>query len=269
MIKDFENLHHQLYGECRKGLRKGYIVYSLSDVCKAAGLKNPNHYVNNKLLQGELFLDSYEDSSSSMKSINLKSSSTKKVELKSSSTKSINLKSNSTKKVELNHNKTWWITIDGANLLLLRSNKPKAIEIQRWLVKDVLHNIQQTSKYVEGEQENGCFSIQEFADHYCNHHPLKLGQNKVFAILKNQGVLTRDNLPMRRYIDNGWLTTSIKVSANGRKSYRTLITPKGISGILGIVKEHYLDTPMKGYNPKQLLFDFDTENVITEKEYYN
>lgn len=161
--------------------------------------------------------------------------------------------------------------INEANLysVIFKSNKPNAKEFRRWVYEEVLPSIRKTGKYAEGEQENGCFSIQEFADHYCNHHPLKLGQNKVFAILKNQGVLTRDNLPMRRYIDNGWLTTSVKVSANGRKSYRTLITPKGISGILGIVKEHYLDAPMKGYNPKQLLFNFDTESVITEKEYYN
>lgn len=61
---------------------------------------------------------------------------------------------------------------------------------------------------------------------------LNLGPNKLFRALRQRGVLDQNNLPYRKYSDQGLFTTELKAfehEAVGQRLYAvTHVTPKGI-----------------------------------------
>lgn len=238
IIVDYERCReqgfkHSIFGELRIIMRKDEPWFVLKEVCKTLDIKN-NATSNFDFLEGGV--DNIE----------------------------VGVVTGKKKNGDDAYQVVSVTIINEANLysVIFKSNKPNAKEYRRWVYEEVLPSIRKTGKYVEGEQENGCFSIQEFAGHFCNHSPLKLGQNKVFEILRDNGVLTKNNLPYRQYIEEGTLSTSVSVSPLGYKSYRTIITPKGIAKILKIVSEHYLDEPKNNFNPNQYMIDFETGTTI-------
>lgn len=66
-----------------------------------------------------------------------------------------------------------------------------------------------------------------------------VGRNKLFGILREEGILMQDNIPYRRYIDAGWfrLVESKYNDGNGDVCayYKTVVYQKGIAGIKRIL----------------------------------
>ena len=68
---------------------------------------------------------------------------------------------------------------------------------------------------------------------------LGIGPNRLFARLRDMRILNRNNIPYRRYIDQGYFTVhrgEWHHHTIGRRHYaRTLVTDKGINWLEGIV----------------------------------
>lgn len=69
----------------------------------------------------------------------------------------------------------------------------------------------------------------------------KIGQNKLFAFLRNQKILKDNNTPYQKYIDRGWFRViEQKYEAKGeiRIYFKTLVYQKGVDGILRTVNKY-------------------------------
>lgn len=72
---------------------------------------------------------------------------------------------------------------------------------------------------------------------------VKIGRNRLFEFLRDEGILKTDNIPYQPYMERGWfkVTEKTKNTAYGDKLYTvTLVTPKGQVAIVGLVKENYI-----------------------------
>jgi phage antirepressor YoqD-like protein len=71
----------------------------------------------------------------------------------------------------------------------------------------------------------------------------KVGRNKLFEILRNEGVLQKDNTPYQSYVDKGWfrLVESKYTKPNGdiNVTYKTVVFQKGVNGIARLLKNSY------------------------------
>lgn len=66
-----------------------------------------------------------------------------------------------------------------------------------------------------------------------------IGQNTLFTILKDLGILMRSNLPYQRHIDAGRFKVATKLFADGTKTYQqTRVTGKGQVFIYSLLREH-------------------------------
>lgn len=67
------------------------------------------------------------------------------------------------------------------------------------------------------------------------------GQNKLFEFLRNQGILTEDNIPYQKYVNYKYFEIVFSTFKKGDKncvSTKTLVTPKGMEFIIKKYKEH-------------------------------
>ena len=69
-------------------------------------------------------------------------------------------------------------------------------------------------------------TVEKFAKALYDENGLRLGRNKMFALLRSNGYLNEKNIPYQRYIDSGYFTTC-EVMKYGRPYIVTLITGKG------------------------------------------
>lgn len=77
-------------------------------------------------------------------------------------------------------------------------------------------------------------TVQEFSK-ILSQEGLKIGQNRLFASLRELGILMTDNTPYQRYIDNHWMTLDEfpykRKDGTEAISKRSLITGKGQVGL--------------------------------------
>ena len=73
---------------------------------------------------------------------------------------------------------------------------------------------------------------------------IKIGRNRLFAFLRNQKVLKKDNIPYQRYIEaQRWFQVkeSVYDTANfTRICLTTMVTPQGQRGIIKMIKKERL-----------------------------
>ncbi|MGF2034287.1 MAG: phage regulatory protein/antirepressor Ant [Nostoc sp. CmiVER01] len=72
-----------------------------------------------------------------------------------------------------------------------------------------------------------------------------LGQNNLFAFLRKHQVLFGQNIPYQKHINSGYFTCIQKTSYNGKVYTVTLVTPKGVEFIIGLLKEADYIIPSK------------------------
>lgn len=63
-----------------------------------------------------------------------------------------------------------------------------------------------------------------------------LGQNKLFAFLRDKKILMRDNQPYQTYVDRGYFKVKSKTTPVGNKSV-TLVTPRGADYIADLIND--------------------------------
>ena len=69
---------------------------------------------------------------------------------------------------------------------------------------------------------------------------INIGRNNLFEILREQGILQRDNVPYQNYIDRGWFrlieTKYTKPNGDIQLNYKTVVYQKGIEQISKLLK---------------------------------
>lgn len=159
----------------------------------------------------------------------------------------------------------------GLYSLILRSTKPEARRFKKWIVSEVLPAIRKNGQYsvekigrrelaqmvleAEAEIDRANRKIAELApraqgyDRVCAADNaqtmatvakvLGTGRDRLFAFLRDKGVLQTNNLPYQRYLNAGYFKVIEKPIAIGDKLLnhsQTLVTPKGLDYIRRIIE---------------------------------
>lgn len=171
----------------------------------------------------------------------------------------------------------WLINESGLYSLILSSRLPEAKKFKHWVTSEVLPAIRKTGAYhipqtyqdalraladeveqrerLEKERQE-LLPKAEFFDAVTDSKTAVsigdaakvldagIGQNKLFAWLRDRNILRGDNTPYQRYIDNGYFrVVEQKYQVNGetRISIKTLVFQKGIDYIRKqLIKEGYI-----------------------------
>ena len=74
---------------------------------------------------------------------------------------------------------------------------------------------------------------------------VKIGRNKLFAFLRERGILDKDNIPYASYMDREWfeVVESTYTFSNGDEKITktTLVKPKGQLGIVRQLRKYFLE----------------------------
>lgn len=163
----------------------------------------------------------------------------------------------------------------GLYSLIMSSRKPEAKEFKRWITHEVIPQIRKTGAYsleprqllavalieaqkIIEEQDKKIKELQpkaEFFDAVAGskdaidmnraakliYEETRLGRNKLFKLLRDKGILMKDNIPYQEYIDKGYFRTIeqkyTKPDGTTHIYIKTLVYQKGLDFIRKIVKE--------------------------------
>jgi len=163
----------------------------------------------------------------------------------------------------------------GLYSLVLTSNMPKAKDFKRWITHEVIPQIRKAGVYaldprqliaaavieaqkIIAEQEKKIKELEpkaEFFDAVAGskdaidmnraakliYEETRMGRNKLFKLLREKGVLMKDNIPYQEYIDKGYFRTIeqkyTKPDGTTHIYIKTLVYQKGLDFIRKVIKE--------------------------------
>jgi anti-repressor protein len=169
----------------------------------------------------------------------------------------------------------------GLYSLILRSRKPEAKEFKRWITHEVIPSIRKTGSYsikkldsymIDDPIERAKRWIEEQEEKLAIQQQLQIaapkaemydvalsadnaqtmsivaktlgyGRNRLFAFLREQGVLRQNNEPYQEFIDRGYFRirqVPISRSSGTQNKPQTLVTAKGMDYIAKLLKKHGL-----------------------------
>ena len=165
------------------------------------------------------------------------------------------------------------INESGLYSLTLRSRKPEAKAFKRWVTSEVLPQIRKTGGYVKltgqalvatalieankmlEQQAAQIEAMKPAAQFYADVAgsrdaiPMSqaakiigmgIGRNRLFTILRDNGVLMANNEPYQKYIDNRWFRVVEQKytlpDGEVKISIKTLVYQKGIEGIIKLIR---------------------------------
>jgi prophage antirepressor-like protein len=170
---------------------------------------------------------------------------------------------------------TYIVNEAGLYNLILGSRKPEAKDFKRWITHEVIPQIRKTGAYaleprqllavaiieaqkIIEEQDKKIKELQpkaEFFDAVAGskdaidmnraakliYEETRMGRNKLFKLLREKGVLMKDNIPYQEYIDKGYFRTIeqkyTKPDGTTHIYIKTLVYQKGLDFIRKVIKE--------------------------------
>ena len=126
-------------------------------------------------------------------------------------------------------------------------NTKSLFRLQLQTINQLNHRIEKDKPLVEFaghiQTSEDCISMNDMAKLACKNG-IEIGRNKLFAFLRNNKVLTSDNIPYQRYIEQQpWF--QVKENACDDKYSKTriftttVVTPKGQVGIVRMLKKNF------------------------------
>ena len=117
----------------------------------------------------------------------------------------------------------------------------KTIKEQKTLISNLEYKIEKDKNKVEFYDDvvdsTTTFEISKVAK-ILNF--IQVGRNNLFEILREQGILQRDNTPYQNYVDRGWFrlieTKYTKPNGDVQLNYKTVVYQKGIEHIAKLLK---------------------------------
>lgn len=170
---------------------------------------------------------------------------------------------------------TYIVNEAGLYNLILGSRKQEAKDFKRWITHEVIPQIRKTGAYsleprqliaaavieaqkIIAEQEKKIKELEpkaEFFDAVAGskdaidmnraakliYEETRMGRNKLFKLLREKGVLMKDNIPYQEYIDKGYFRTIeqkyTKPDGTTHIYIKTLVYQKGLDFLRKIIKE--------------------------------
>lgn len=190
----------------------------------------------------------------------------------------LNSKSLSSCELDLGQRGGWLVNESGLYTLILTSKPPKAKEFKHWVTSEVLPSIRKSGAYLSPVIDSGMlFKMAEAmakkeeeirlleaqkaimapkADFYdavvespdaidmaavAKTLDMGMGRNSIFRILREAGVLQRDNLPYQKYVDCGYFRCiESKFSTPDGTQHihiKTVVHQKGLDFIRKVISE--------------------------------
>ena len=117
----------------------------------------------------------------------------------------------------------------------------KTIKEQKTLISNLEYKIEKDKNKVEFYDDvvdsTTTFEISKVAKML---NFIQVGRNNLFEILREQGILQRDNTPYQNYVDRGWFrlieTKYTKPNGDVQLNYKTVVYQKGIEHIAKLLK---------------------------------
>ena len=117
----------------------------------------------------------------------------------------------------------------------------KTIKEQKTLINNLEYKIEKDKNKVEFYDDvvdsTTTFEISKVAKML---NFIQVGRNNLFEILREQGILQRDNTPYQNYVDRGWFrlieTKYTKPNGDVQLNYKTVVYQKGIEHIAKLLK---------------------------------
>ena len=117
----------------------------------------------------------------------------------------------------------------------------KTIKEQKTLISNLEYKIEKDKSKVEFYDDvvdsTTTFEISKVAKML---NFIQVGRNNLFEILREQGILQRDNTPYQSYVDRGWFrlieTKYTKPNGDVQLNYKTVVYQKGIEHIAKLLK---------------------------------
>ena len=117
----------------------------------------------------------------------------------------------------------------------------KTIKEQKTLISNLEYKIEKDKNKVEFYNDvvdsTTTFEISKVAKML---NFIQVGRNNLFEILREQGILQRDNTPYQNYVDRGWFrlieTKYTKPNGDVQLNYKTVVYQKGIEHIAKLLK---------------------------------
>ena len=117
----------------------------------------------------------------------------------------------------------------------------KTIKKQKTLISNLEYKIEKDKNKVEFYDDvvdsTTTFEISKVAKML---NFIQVGRNNLFEILREQGILQRDNTPYQNYVDRGWFrlieTKYTKPNGDVQLNYKTVVYQKGIEHIAKLLK---------------------------------
>ena len=117
----------------------------------------------------------------------------------------------------------------------------KTIKEQKTLISNLEYKIEKDKSKVEFYDDvvdsTTTFEISKVAKML---NFIQVGRNNLFEILREQGILQRDNTPYQNYVDRGWFrlieTKYTKPNGDVQLNYKTVVYQKGIEHIAKLLK---------------------------------
>jgi len=170
---------------------------------------------------------------------------------------------------------TYIVNEAGLYNLILGSRKQEAKDFKRWITHEVIPQIRKTGTYsldprqliavavieaqkIIAEQEKKIKELEpkaEFFDAVAGskdaidmnraakliYEETRMGRNKLFKLLREKGVLMKDNIPYQEFIDKGYFRTIeqkyTKPDGTTHIYIKTLVYQKGLDFIRKVIKE--------------------------------
>jgi prophage antirepressor-like protein len=170
---------------------------------------------------------------------------------------------------------TYIVNEAGLYNLILGSRKQEAKDFKRWITHEVIPQIRKTGAYsleprqliaaavieaqkIIAEQEKKIKELEpkaEFFDAVAGskdaidmnraakliYEETRMGRNKLFKLLRDKGILMKDNIPYQEYIDKGYFRTIeqkyTKPDGTTHIYIKTLVYQKGLDFLRKIIKE--------------------------------
>lgn len=244
-MNSIEIFKNERFGEIRVAGTSDEPLFCLADVCKAVELSNPSS-VKSRLDENDLQL--------------------------------IDLHALNPNLTMIGNSMATFVTESGFYDILFYSSSPKVKPFRRWVTKEVLPSIRKTGNYsimgkvpttfaealrLAAEQQEQIEAQQklievqtpkaEFYDDVVESKDsmpmdrvaktlnMGIGRNKLFALLRDEKILMRNNTPYQQYVDAGWFrcveSKFSKPNGDICINVKTVVLQKGLDGIRKLLRK--------------------------------
>lgn len=239
-MANIEIFKNERFGEVRVAGTKDEPLFCLADVCRAIGIINARN-VKDRLDVDDVRLVDTTDSLGRKQQLNyVTESGLYDVIIRSDSEYAKPFRKWITSEVLPSIRKTGMYEINGivpksfAEALRLAADQQEQIEAQQKLIEEQKPKAEFYDDVVDSKDAIPMDVVAKTLN-------MGIGRNKLFALLRNEKILMRNNTPYQQYVDAGWFrcveTRYSKPNGDICINVKTVVLQKGLDGIRKLLRK--------------------------------